>query len=66
MPGKSLYTADTLFKVPLNEITDKPSVSSGETEHFMKAITTGLPANADCLKAHDYANDKTCSQLCNL
>ena len=47
-----IWQIHTLFKVPLNEITDKPSVSFVETEQFMKAITTGLPANADCLEAY--------------
>ena len=47
-----IWQTHTLFKVPLNEITDKPSVSFVETEQFMKAIITGLPANADCLEAY--------------
>ena len=52
VPGKSLYTADTLSQAPLNEITDKFSASSTETEQFVQAITAGLPANADRLEAY--------------
>ena len=51
VPGKSLYTADTLSQAPLNEVTDKSRVSSSETEQFVQAITVGLLANADHLEA---------------
>ena len=65
VPGKSLYTADTLSRAPLNEVTDKFSASYTETEQFVQAITAGLPANADRLEtyAKAQANDRICSQL---
>ena len=65
VPEKSLYTADTLSRVPLNEVTDKFSASSTETEQFVQAIPAGLPANADRLEAYAkaQANDRICSQV---
>ena len=64
MPGKSLYTADTLSRSPLNDVTDKFSASSTETEQFVQAITAGLPANANRLEvyAKAQAKDRICSQ----
>ena len=60
MPEKSLYTADTLSQASLNEVTDKSSVSSSETEQFVQTITAGLPANSDHLEAYAraQANDR--------
>ena len=65
VPGKSLYTTDMLSRAPLNDVTDKFSANSTETEQFVQAITAGLPANGDRLKAYAkaQANDRICSQL---
>ena len=65
VPGKSLYTADTLSRSSLNEVTDKFDVSSTKTEQFVQAITVKLPGNADRLEAYAKAraNERICSQL---
>ena len=59
-----VYSRYTILST-LNEVTDKFSASSTETEQFVQAITAELPANADRLEAHAkaQANDKICSQL---
>ena len=65
VPGKSLYTADTLSRAPLSEATDESSCSYSETEQFEQTITAGLPAGADHLQvyANVQANDRICSKL---
>ena len=65
VPGKSLYTADTLSRAPLKNPCDAAAVLSGETEQFVQAIRAVLPASADRLEAFakSQANDKICSQL---
>ena len=54
VPGKSLYTADTLFRAPLHEAVEATS-SSTEMEQFVQVITAGLPASADRLEAFSKA-----------
>ena len=47
VPGKSLYTADTLSRAPTGE-----AISTREeldTEHFVRAIVSGLPVSKDQL-----------------
>ena len=65
VPGKSLYTADTLSRAPLSDITDESSCNYSETEQFVQTITAGLPASADRLQAYANAraNDRICSKL---
>ena len=65
VPGKSLYTADTLSRAPLKDPSDTAAVSSRETEQFVQAIRAVLPASADRLEeyAEKQANDRICSQL---
>jgi transposase InsO family protein len=65
VPGKELYTADTLSRAPL--------LSSGEPEHdyieqFVATIVSTLPANADRLQEYRTAqlNDVDCAQLIHL
>ena len=41
VPEKSLYTADTLSRAPLVEVTDKFSASSTETKQFCKLSQQG-------------------------
>ena len=62
VPGKSLYTADTLSRAPLKNPCNAAAVHSGETEQAIRAV---LPASADRLEAFakSQANDKICSQL---
>ena len=65
VPGKSLYTADTLSRAPLKNPCDAAIVNSEETEQFVRAIRAVLPASADRLEtfAKHQANDNICSQL---
>ena len=49
VPGKSLYTADTLSRAPLKDPSDTAAASSRETEQFVQAIRAVLPASADRL-----------------
>ena len=64
VPGKLLYTADTLSRAPLpNTIT--PSHLKETTEFFIKAIVSQLPASKDRLESYRIAqaSDSTCSTL---
>ena len=65
VPGKSLYTADTLSRAPLHEAEEATSCSSTEMEQFVQVITAGLPASTDRLEAFSkaQANDSICSKL---
>ena len=63
VPGKTLYTADTLSRAPLCEAVD--TTTSTETENFVQMITAGLPPSANRLEAFSkaQANDTICSKL---
>ena len=63
VPGKTLYTANTLSGVPLCEAVD--TTTSTETENFVQMITAGLPASTNHLEAFSkaQANDAICSKL---
>ena len=66
VPGKTLYTADTLSRAPLKEIPDaNSSTSSQEIEQFVQAITAALPASPDRLDSYRkaQAEDSICSRL---
>ena len=65
VPGKSLYTADTLSRAPLQEHSQSHSVSSMETEQFVETIRAVLPASAECLEryAQVQRSDRICSKL---
>ena len=65
VPGKSLYTADTLSRAPLQETADKSGLIPSETEQFVQSITASLPASEERLEmyAKAQATDKLCAQL---
>jgi len=65
VPGKTLYTADTLSRAPLQEPVDESSVISQDTEQFVQSITDSLPATAKRLKtyAEAQARDNLCTKL---
>ena len=66
VPGKTLYTADTLSRAPLKEIPDaNSSTSSQEIEQFVQAITAAFPASPDRLDSYSkaQAEDSICSRL---
>ena len=50
VPGKTLYTADTLSRAPIKEIPN--STSSQEIEQFVQAVTAALPASHDRLDSY--------------
>ena len=66
VPGKTLYTADTLSRAPLREPHEvNNSQSAAEIEQFVHAITTALPASPDHLDScsKTQAEDNLCSKL---
>ena len=66
VPGKTLYTADTLSRAPVKNISDdSSSYSSHEIEQFVQAITAAFPASPDRLDSYRkvQAEDSICSKL---
>ena len=65
VPGKLLYTADTLSRAPVNPPDVNHIHEDKQTELFVHALASNLPASADRLKAFRDAQqkDSTCSQL---
>ena len=65
VPGKHLYTADTLSRAPVASPDATHTWEAAQTETFVHAIASYLPANSDRL--HDYRTaqqeDSICSQL---
>ena len=63
VPGKMLYIADTLSRAPLS--THSADGVETDTEMFVQAVISGIPANKqyldDCRKAQ--SQDRICSQL---
>lgn len=63
VPGKLLYTADTLSRVPLQ--SEETNEYDQDMESFLQAIISHLPASPDHVQ--DYkdaqARDPICSQL---
>jgi len=66
VPGKSLYIADTLSRVPLQVTADEFSFNPRETEQFMQSITATVSASNERLEfyAKAQATDKIYAQLC--
>ena len=64
VPGKMLYTADTLSRAPVDS-ADKTTLVDAETEMFVQTILSQLPVSTsrldDFRKAQN--DDSTCSQL---
>ena len=63
VPEKSLYTAATLSRTPLQEHSQLDSVSSMETEQFVETIRAVLPASAEHLER--YAQVQTSNRICS-
>ena len=66
VPGKTLYTADTLSRAPLKEIPDtNNSTFLQEIEQFVQEITAAFPASPDRLDSYSkaQAEDSICSRL---
>ena len=64
VPGKYLYTADTLSRVPLST-TAKDDTSQQEMEQWISAIVQSLPASQERLQEYGDAqrSDCVCSQV---
>ena len=63
VPGKFLYTADTLSRAP--DKSEVPAQEYPDTEFLVRALVAYLPANADGLECYRQAQkaDDTCSKL---
>ena len=66
VPGKYLYTADTLSRAPLStDSNDEIHRQQEEVEHFIQSVILHLPASKEHLetfKKHQ-AEDTICSKL---
>ena len=64
VPGKLLYTADTLSCTPVDP-ADKTVIVDVETEMFIQAVISHLPVSTSRLEDFSKAQkeDPTCSQL---
>ena len=64
VPGKLLYTADTLSRAPVDP-ADKTVIADAETEMFVQAVISHLPVSTSRLEDFCKAQkeDPTCSQL---
>ena len=64
VPGKTLYTADTLSRASLKDTSEANGhTSSNEIEWFVQAIIAALPADKDGLDSYHkaQAEDSICS-----
>jgi len=67
VPGKSLFTADTLSRAPTSSKNDDSTSLQYEIEAFVAAIVSNLPATSDRLDKFREAQaaDQTLSQVIN-
>ena len=65
IPGKQLYTADTLSRAPVATPDSTHLAEDSHTERFVANVVLLLPASADCLHKYRTAqhNDPTCAEL---
>lgn len=65
IPGKLLYTADTLSHAPVRYTANTQTLQDMETEHLVRTIVSQLPATKDHLEEYWKAQhgDTICSQL---
>ena len=65
MPGKTFYTADTLSRAPINELSCDASYTPEEIEKFVQEIIATFSASSDCLNIYckAQAEDSICSKL---
>ena len=66
VPGKLLYTADTLSRAPLREDSDAQTLQrQSEVESFINTITSHLPASQQRLRVYQKAQvaDPVCSRV---
>ena len=65
IPGKQLYTADTLSRAPVATPDSTHLAEDSHTDRFVANVVSLLPASADCLHKYRTAqhNDPTCAEL---
>ena len=65
VPGKTLYTADTLSRAPSTKPSSLISRHSTEVEQFIQSVIAALPASSDRLDSYSRAQvtDQVCSKL---
>ena len=65
VPGKLMYSADTLSRSPVSPVEDDELASQNRVEAFVAGITESLPASTQRLKVYSdaQANDPVCSTL---
>ena len=65
MPGKKLYTADTLSRAPIAPPGEGSIVFQKELEYAMHTVVASLPANKHRLQEYRdaQAKDTICSQI---
>ena len=65
VPGKLLYTADTLSRAPVTPAGENDKNEESATESFVEAFISYLPANEDRLDAYRRAQqeDPICSEV---
>ena len=65
VPGKLLYTPDTLSRAPVSTVDERDEVFQHEAEMFAIAAVTNLPASTQRLEVYKsaQAEDSICSQV---
>ena len=65
MPGKLLYTPDTLSRAPISTAEERDKVFQTKPEMFAMAAVENLPASAQRLESYKSAQleDPVCSQV---
>ena len=65
VPGKTLYTADTLSRAPSTKPSSLISRHSTEVEQFIQSVIAALPASSDRLDSYSraQATDQVCFKL---
>ena len=65
VPGKLLYTADTLSRAPVTQVLKEREEVEMESLNFVQAIISSLPANDSKLQEYrkGQVEDNTCSQI---
>ena len=65
MPGKLLYTLDTLSCALVSSVYERDKAFQAETDMFAAAAVENLPASPQCLDSYKIAQseDPICSQI---
>ena len=65
VPGKLLYTADTLSRAPTSDVSVDALQSEAEVEAFIDSVTSSLPASTQRLETYriGQAEDSVCARV---